>query len=235
MKRLHWRHPEWWSVGICVTAWMWMLVDCFAGSGHSMHHSMVLTTSIRHELGMWLCMVAATMLPLVLDSVKWTAENSLWTRREFGMTSFLFGYFGVWLVAGLVPAALGRFGWTHENWVAAALFAFASLWLSTKYHRRALIDCHRTYPLSPSGWKADWDCLQFGATTGTACIRSCWPFMLGCGLAGHPPAVMAGGMIIAYFERRRFRAGPRIPMTGTFVVAGCYILIALFPYPRFNP
>src|ERR1700733_1088811 len=100
MKRFLWRHPEWWSVGICVIAWAWILVNCFTGSSHSMHHTMSITAPITDELGMWSCMVAATMLPLVLGSVKWTAENRLWPRRQFGMASFLIGYFGVWLVVG---------------------------------------------------------------------------------------------------------------------------------------
>jgi Predicted metal-binding integral membrane protein (DUF2182) len=200
-----------------------MLMQHSVHGRHATSHSLPFTA----ELWMWMAMVAAMMLPLVLDGVRQAAENSLWNRRHRAMAGFLLGYLAMWFLVGLLPVAFRQFPWAHNQWLAAGLFLAAGLWLQTPWHRRALITCHRTFPLSPSGWRADWDCLRYGTTVGGACVRSCWLFMVACLTAGHAPAAMVAGMMIGYFMRWKFRAGPRAPMTGAFAVAGYYALTAL--------
>lgn len=215
-----WRHPEWWSRCICASAWVLMLFHAWRHAGHEGHYS----TTFAQDVAYWMLMAAAMMLPWVLYSVWVTAVGSLWARRHRAIAGFLAGYFGPWLALGIAVAGLRQAPWTHIDAAPALGFGAAALWQRTRMHRRALTACHRTYSLAPSGWRADRDCLYFGAIIGSACVWSCWPLMIACALAGHSLLALAGGMFVAGAERWWFQ--PRAARAGALAMAGFYFLLA---------
>ena len=222
LQHFFWLHPEWWSVALCGFAWSAMLMHGWQHAGHGVHHWM----TFAQEFQAWLLMVAAMMLPLVLDAVRATAVGSLWARRHRAIAGFLAGYFAPWLALGIVAAGLRQGPWTHTHVAPALGFAVAALWQLTPMHRRALAACHRLLPLSPLGWHADRDCLRFGSTIGLACVSSCWLLMLACTFAGHGLMAMMGGMALGATERWSYRPPRRAVLAGTLALAGYYAVLA---------
>src|SRR5581483_9450932 len=192
LRFFFWLHPEWWTVGLASGAWGVMLQHAWQNSGHNGYHG----STLFPEIGYWMLMVAAMMLPLVTGRVRFTATVSLWARRHRAIAGFVVGYFGPWLALGIVFAPLRQMNWTHTYAAPALAFAAAALWQKTVVYKRALTACHRTWPIAPLGWRADRDCVRFGSFIGFACLRTCWPLMLACGFAGHSLVAMSGGMVI---------------------------------------
>jgi hypothetical protein len=223
MQYFFWLHPEWWSRALCGLAWALMLLQGWRHAGHEAHHWM----SFAQELGYWMLMAAAMMLPLVLYSVWVTAIGSLWARRHRAIAGFLGGYFAPWLVLGIVVAGMRQGSWAHNYSAAALGFVAAALWQLTTMHKRALIACHRTLPLAPLGWRADRDCLRFGGTIGVACVCSCWPLMLACAFAEHGLIAMTGGMVVSAMERWSFRPRRRTVLVATLALASYYVVLTL--------
>lgn len=216
-------HPEWWSVGLCGLAWALMVRHGWQHSGHALHQRVM----IAPELFNWMAMVAAMMLPLVIDRVQVTAQRSLWARRHRAIGGFLAGYFLVWLLLGAVVVNLRQTSWSHGYAAPALSFAAAALWQRTRMHQRALTVCHRTLPLAPVGWQADLDCLRFGGTVGVACVGSCWPLMLACAFAGHSLIAMTGGMAVGAVERWSWPPRNGAMLAATLLLAGYYVLLAV--------
>jgi len=214
-----WSYPEWWSLALSCLAWTVMLGHRVSSAGTGVHH-----LSFEQEFSDWMVMVAAMMLPLTVDAVRATALRSLWRRRHRAIAGFLAGYMVPWLVAGWLVTTLRMEVWAHSAAAPAVAFLAAALWLLTPAHRRALAACHRTQPLAPVGWRADLDCLRFGGTIGTACVRSCWPLMVACALAGHGPIALAGGMAVGALERWPFRARTRAALLVTLGLSSYYLM-----------
>lgn len=200
-----WRQPEWWTVALCGVAWTFMVVGDVQHAGHEFHHRM----GFRFEVLHWVGMVAAMMLPLLLEQVRTVAVSSLWRRRHRAIGGFLLGFFAAWMMVGLAVAWVREFAWAHTQLAAAVAFLGAAWWLVTPWHLRGLKGCHKRIPLAPAGWRADWDCLRYGFVIGWGCVRSCWVLMAACALAGHGLVVMAGGMAVGLLERRYFQRGFR--------------------------
>jgi predicted metal-binding membrane protein len=230
VRQFVWLHPEWWSVAISAFAWTVMLDHCWQHGRHGIHHWMTFPEELQH----WVLMIAAMMLPLILDAVQWTAGSSLWRRRHRAIAGFLVGYLAPWLAVGVVAAGLREQAWTHAYAVAAVALALAAVWQLTPMHRRGLTGCHRRRPLAPVGWRADRDCLRFGSVIGVACVVSCWPLMLGCALTGHGLTAMTGGMAIGWVERRSFRPRPRAAAAAALALSGYYLLLAIVGHPLFG-
>src|SRR5947207_1798316 len=113
-KRAAWGHPEWWSLALSTIAWVVMVVP-FNTSGSGLHYhdhaamglvplsgtgSTYIATTLQ-----WLIMVVAMMLPLVTGSIRIAAARSVWGRRHRAIAGFLFGYLGVWILAGVIISA----------------------------------------------------------------------------------------------------------------------------------
>ena len=214
-----WLHPEWWCKALCGFAWVVMLIHGWQHAGHEVHDRM----TFSQELGYWMLMCAAMMLPLVMYQVWLTAAGSLWTRRHRAIAGFLAAFFVPWLVLGIAAVGLRQSSWKYGYAIPAIAFLSAALWQLTAAHRRGLIACHRTMPLAPSGWRADRDCLRFGGFIGGACVWVCWPLMLACTFAGHNLIALAGSMFVAGTERWRFR--PRQVLLATLAMAGYYSVL----------
>jgi predicted metal-binding membrane protein len=180
------------------------------------------------EIAYWMLMVAAMMLPLVTDTVRFTAFASLWARRHRAVAGFVFGYFAPWLAVGIVAATLRQANWTHTYAMPAIGFAVAAQWQRTATYKRALGTCRRTWPIAPLGWRADRDCIRFGSFIGFACIRTCWPLMFACEFAGHSLIAMIGGMVVGFVERQGYRRRrSSATFVGTLAMASYYTVLAV--------
>ena len=207
LRSFFWLHPEWWTIGLAAVAWALMLFHSEATSGH---HS-YLRMTIVEEIGYFMLMVAAMMLPLITDAVRFTASASLWVRRHRAILGFLVGYFVPWLGLAILGATLRQGDWTYTDTAPAVGFGAAALWQRTVTYRRALLACHRTWPIAPVGWRADRDCLHFGSFIGLSCVLTCWPLMLACGFAGHSLIAMTGGVMVGFLNERQYRQRRRAP------------------------
>jgi hypothetical protein len=191
-----WRFPDLWMLALSAAAWIALAARA---GGHV--HQMRAAVNWRH----WMLMVAAMMLPLQIAAVRLTAERSLWSRRHRAIVLYLVGYLSVWALAGL-PLA-----WTFTalaiphriDWMMGAAIGFfvAAAWIVSPWKPLAARMCHRTLPLSPTGWRADRDCLGYGWIAGCGCAFNCWPLMLVCWLSSHSFVAMIFGFALGWMDR----------------------------------
>jgi len=206
IDRLAWDRPEWWTVLVAVGAWLALAAQALARHRAS---------GLGVELGHWLLMVLAMMLPLQLAIVRSVAFNSLRRRRHVAIATFLAGYLAVWTLAGLPAIALAHLA--HGPLIAAGAFVFAAITTSSATHAWAIDACHASRPLAPSGLAATRDAFTYGALIGCVCILACWPLMVACTLADHALVALVGGAIVGFLERRAFR--PRVRAAVLVIVA----------------
>lgn len=171
MRRLVWHHPEWWALGLALCAWAVLIAANVGEDGTERaeaHQHLVdsIGSSLLVGIAHWQLMVMAMMLPVVVPSLRVAAFRSLWRRRHRAVAGFLVGYLAVWALAGLAVSCLLAWvpGLTHawQSEAAAGAFFLAACWQWSRIKQRALVACHRTIPLSPSGSRADRDCIVFG-------------------------------------------------------------------------
>ena len=194
------RFPEFWALSASAAAWVVLAVRAGVHVHHAGSHS-----EAPANWGHWMLMVMAMMLPLQTRGMRLTAERSLWPRRHRAILGYLLGYLGVWALAGLPLAwaftGLGishRIGWMEGT---ALGFVLAAAWLVSPWKRIAARLCHRTVPLSPTGWQADRDCVRYGWVAGYGCALNCWPLMLVCWLSGHSLLAMLLGFGLGWIDR----------------------------------
>lgn len=167
----------------------------------------------------WGTMVIAMMFPLLLPPARYVVFRSYAWRRHRAVLAFVAGYLLAWQSAGGVVAVillvLRPSGTVPLVWRVAAL-AVAALWTLTAWRRTALRRCHRTVPLIPSGWRADWCCIRFGVAHGLSCLAACWALMVALLLspAAASPVWMAALGVLSFIER----ALPRRSFTTWHVV-----------------
>ena len=209
-----WRHPEWWSLAIAVLAAAVLVAihaPAFAiAHGTSVsHHSSAPSPSLlagaTFVFAQWLLMVVAMMVPLSVAAIRTTAARSLWRRRHRSIAAFLAGFVVPWAIAGVV-ISIGTAAWMPADArtagaITAVTFAAAFLWQRSPAARRALMTCHGTRPLAPTGWAATRDAAAFGLSIGGHCVISCWVLMLGCAMSGHHPLVMLAAAAVGVVER----------------------------------
>ncbi|MFK7088427.1 DUF2182 domain-containing protein [Chromobacterium violaceum] len=201
------RHPEWWMLSLCATAWLWLQLKpdgaglasvCRAASGWPER------IAVAAPDGGLPLMTAAMMLPLAAGSARYAAFRSLWRRRHRAIAVFLCGYLAVWLAAGwlLDEMAAPRLAAINDKPLALAGIALAAAaWQLCPAKAAALAACHQGHSLAPSGWPADRDCLLYGFRNGAACVRSCWLLMLLPVAGGHDLAMMLAATALAAAER----------------------------------
>jgi len=231
LERFRWRHPEWWTIAISALAWAPIVIGTGAGHAtpdaaalHHGAHAAVAPPSWPLASAAWLVMLAAMMLPLLVDAVRTAAARSLWPRRDRAIALFLAGYVAPWMLTGVGVLAVARaIAPLSPRWAAAA-FAAAAVWQLTPIKKRALLSCHRTMPLAPRGWRADRDCLRYGWTVGRHCVMSCGIMMAACVLASHAFVAMAGVTAIAAIERRMPRLRPRVTASA-LAALGAFLLL----------
>jgi hypothetical protein len=217
IKRFLWAHPDWWILAASAATGVWMV---FHGIRHAGH---VHLSAASEQLFLWFLMIVAMMVPLVSDVLRTVAFRSLRRRRHRAMAGFLAGYLGMWTLAG-IPALWVVYAASSQALLATGLaFLLAALWAASAPRRRALVACHRTMPLAPSGWRADFDCVRFGGVIGGSCVASCFPLMLACTLTGHRAEAMLAGATIAAVERLSFRTPLRAVAGAQATLAVIYL------------
>jgi hypothetical protein len=195
-EQIRWRLPEYWMLALSAAAW----VTLAARSAVHVHQPGAVSNWWH-----WMLMVAAMMLPLKIDGVRRIAEYSLWSRRHRAIAGYLVGYLSVWAAVGVPLAwAFSGFEIFHRiDWrVGAAIGYFvAAAWLVSPWKAVAERMCHRTMPLSPTGWRADRDCIGYGWIAGCGCALNCWPLMLVCWLSAHSIIAMIFGFVLGWADR----------------------------------
>jgi hypothetical protein len=205
--RTIWRHPEWWALALSAVAWSIVVGDAFSSLSAPHRTHVPDATAIDALSRDWLLMVFAMMVPLSITSIRATAERSLWRRRNRAIAGWLLGYTAACLIPGVVLsiAVIALLGAARSSATFIALsIAAAAIWHVTPPRARALMTCHRTQPLAPDGWRADYDCLRYGWTTGVSCSLACGGLMFASWLIGHGPfgvAAMAIATTISFVER----------------------------------
>lgn len=176
------------GVGVAIGA-AWVVAVSMFGSGAmsitglamgaSMTGSMPAGTAPGPAMLMWTMMVVAMMLPATLPAVAYVGSRTLRWRRRRAMVTFVAAYLLVWLGAGLMLLVVSQ-AWARvrEDVLLCLALLVATAWQLTTDKRRALRDCHRSFPLAPRGWDATRSELRFGLRNGYACVRSCWAMMV---------------------------------------------------------
>jgi predicted metal-binding membrane protein len=180
-------------------------------------------------LPMFTVMAVAMMLPGAVGSVRVVAARSLWRRRGRAMAEWIFAYIGIWVAAGAVILGIRQvaiaLGVLKVGTLPMAVgLLVAAGWQLTPAKRRALNGCHRTYPMVPSGLRAERDCLLYGAMIGRECVVSCWPMMAAMTL-GNQQQMLLMPVMTAVLVVERFRH--RVPRRTTAVALGLFAAIAL--------
>jgi len=162
--------PLWW----CVVQYR-RAIGSSPPSGHGAGHS----TATVASLSMWTLMVVAMMLPSAIPAVRHVAVKSFRWRRQRAMVEFAAVYVALWVVfGGLVLMVLAKWSPARPDLVLAMALAVAAAWQLTRAKRRAILRCHRSYPIPPKGWRATAGVARFALRNGGACIASCWALML---------------------------------------------------------
>jgi predicted metal-binding membrane protein len=219
-EHVAWRHPEWWTLALSGGAWVAIATVATSaagatGHGHAELRSLPDLVAVAAHARDWLLMIAAMMLPLSVGSIQATAARSLWRRRHRAIFFWLAGYLTPWLVLGLVVSIFTNqlsSGQAISGSLAALAFIAAGLWQVAPPRARALMRCHKTQPLAPKGWHANYDCVRYGWSTGVNCVSACGVLMVACWLLGHGGLGLAGMLMatgIGLAERYMIRPDQR--------------------------
>jgi predicted metal-binding membrane protein len=214
------RHPEWWVLLAAAAAWALMIAVPHSDphAGHGASHGAASTWPGLRSIAL---MVVAMMAPLTISGVRHVALGRPPHRRRAAVAEFMAGYLGVWLPAAVVVALAWSAAAAAVPWPAAvaATVGAAVLWELAPARRRHLARCERTVPLAPHGWRADRDCLRFGAERGVSCIATCWALMAVCAAFGHSVLVMAILFAVRLAPHRQRQASPALAVAGVCLAA----------------
>jgi predicted metal-binding membrane protein len=249
---LRWR-PEWPITLVVTSAWFllaWSLVLPGEGRGWegalkhdgrtaAAHDRLEMpggavtayATQIAAALPAWALMSVAMMLPIALPALRFTAFNSILSRRQRAMTLFVAAYLVVWLGFGAV--ALGAHTVVRTTLAPdpglslATTLIIAGAWQLTRTKRRALNMCRRTLPLPPTGRKADRASVQFGLMHGARCAKSCWALMLVMIVIEHPSPLLMIALTALISAEELTVIGRRLsrPTAALFAFTGTAILL----------
>ncbi|MBE5315574.1 MAG: DUF2182 domain-containing protein [Xanthomonadales bacterium] len=150
----------------------------------------------------WLLMLVAMMLPTLVAPLLHVHQRSFRHRRSRAIALFVFGYFSVWMLAGVALILLQLS--THvsapgSHWPAAIAALLALVWQCSPAKQLCLNRSHQHDALAAFGGCADRDALGFGLKHGLWCVGSCWALMLMPLLitAGHTAAMLAATVVMS--------------------------------------
>ena len=207
INQLSAHHPEWWSIGCSLICWS-IIFSPIWGTKCALCHA---HAPLYQQVGTWLLMVVAMMIPLMVFPVRTTAFNSLWRRRHWAIAMFLAGYLLTWVLVGVVCSrgmvAVSELWDHHSQLIACGAFLCAALWQTTSWKQHALVACHRTRPLAPAGLQADRDCFVYGAEHGFYCVLNCGFLMIAAMLSPWSTLMMLflTGLLIYERYKAKFR------------------------------
>jgi predicted metal-binding membrane protein len=129
----------------------------------------------------WALMLAAMMLPTLIEPIYHVTERSLKRRRLRSVVLFVLGYAGTWMAAGavLLAAQLALSVLAPQSYLPAAVVGLvAFVWQCSPLKQICLNRGHNHHELAAFGFAADWAALRFGLVHGVWCFGSCWALML---------------------------------------------------------
>lgn len=171
------------------------------------------------ELGGWVGMIVAMMLPSMELSLEDVVRRSYRRRRWRAVLGWVLGYVSWWVLLGVVFVALRQYPLAQHPHVPAALCVVSAAWafLPAREHWHRV--CHKTIPMRPTGMGADVDAFQQGSVNGSACVAMCWPLMLACAASNHNVFLMVCGALLAFHEKRAFHLSPWPLAIGSLLLA----------------
>lgn len=222
-RRTGWTFAEWCIVAASAAAWIFIFRTPGPHAGHAGHPSGGALDSGALSSA---AMVIAMMLPLVIPHVRHVARSSPGQRGQLAVAAFLLGYLAIWIAAqAAIVAAFGRIaslaGWTLAAGIAMAA---AALWELAPTKRRQLLRCDEMTPLESNGWRVEKDCASFGASTGVACVATCWALMAACAAFAHSLPLMAALFGVQMSGRYRRDRSPALAALA--VAAACLLSVA---------
>jgi predicted metal-binding membrane protein len=154
-----------------------------------------------HYTAMWSAMILAMAPPLLLREVGRLWRASLRRLRHLTLASFLCGYVGIWVLAGVALSTLSEWVSGRAERIAVSI-ALVVLWHCSPARQRCLNACHRVPTLRVFGTAALWDSLRYGLSTGCYCVAACGLLMLLVVLVkDYHLAVMAVATAVTTIER----------------------------------
>jgi predicted metal-binding membrane protein len=129
----------------------------------------------------WGLMVVAMMLPKLIIPIEYISACSLKRNRLVLCLLFVFGYIGIWLLAGvfLIALIIGFNLWMPLSFVPAIIVGLIALvWQFSPVKQYSLNQGHDHWNLPAFGWPAMRSSLLFGGMHGVWCIGAGWALML---------------------------------------------------------
>jgi predicted metal-binding membrane protein len=244
VRRLGFREPEWTVLLAAAAGWvvlaavLWVPASETSGMGmtgdsHSGMHDTQLSNPAMSYVVMsaqtalvWIVMVAAMMLPTTVPAIRYVAFASRRSRRQRPVLAFSLGYLAAWLTLGVLVVALHPVLHPAVPTVAAVIVMLAAVWELTPVKRRALRQCHRTYPVRFSGGPADLSAAHFGWKHGLACLRIGGPAMVALLAVDHPLVPTLVVTVIMFSQKIFVRPERwRVPVAVGGILAGVLILV----------
>jgi hypothetical protein len=218
-------------MALSAAAWLLIAASAIALADHATTHT---TASFLPYARDWLLMVVAMMFPLSVGGIQATAARSLWRRRHRAIAWWLLGYLAPWSVLGfllwLIAATFFTPDQSAPGGLVALVFAAAALWHATSTRARAVSGCHRTQPLAPTGWRANYDCVRYGWATGTNCVVACGALMVACSLLGHGlGGLLAMISVTSISLAERYMVRPDRRLLAAAVGVHALMIVALVP------
>ena len=128
----------------------------------------------------WGFMLVAMMPILLNQPILHVMRSNTRRRRIFSIVIFAFGYFTIWVLAGIAILSgviIVRL-WGGDTYFTPFLFlCLACLWSASPWHQRALNRAHLTRRIYPFGLKSVFDNFKYGIIHGSWCLSSCWLWM----------------------------------------------------------
>jgi predicted metal-binding membrane protein len=181
---------------VTIAAWVWLLQDP-AHHGHSSVllptcHSSLRAVSFLPAVTMWQAMSVAMMAPTTLHWLfayaRLTAAHGERPGITRSTTTFLCGYFSVWLAysttAAAIQIALQHGGWLDSDGkvptaIAGLVLVGAGVSYFTPLSRACLRHCRNPMTYFASHWRnGPRSGIRFGAAHAVYCVGCCWLLML---------------------------------------------------------
>lgn len=222
------------AVGIVILAisgLAWALLLAGPGQMAAMQHCAMSLPTAGESVKMWLAMhplasvmggwglmVMAMMLPKLRVPIQYIYDRSLRRMRFLSIVSFVLGYLGVWMVAGIVLNALVILATYHipGRGLCTLLAGFVTLiWQCSPAKQGCLNRGHMHPALAAFGPAAIVDAFRFGAVHGTWCVGAGWALMMFPLLVpvGHLIAMFLVALIMVSEHLER----PRVPRWHIFL------------------
>lgn len=162
----------------------------------------------------WALMITAMMLPLIGAELEHLRARVFARDRGAVMGTFLFGYLGAWLLAGIAAIAVGLLAKALLQTAGPVLdtpllpIALAALWLISRRRKAFVYRCHYRPVLVAGGPQARIGAFVQGIGNARYCIASCLPLMVAMQIAGGGLWGMALLACVLVTERRVPRSDP---------------------------